>query len=386
MTLVSKAQSNTSSSDSLPDSGPDYAAATLTINLDAIMANYRQLSETLTGRHVAAAVKANAYGTGQACTAPALFKAGCRIYFVAVLAEAVELREILGPEPEIYVLAGVNTAEIPTFIDHDLRPVLNHLGQIDDWSGAAKSDENSRPAALHVDTGMARLGLPDYEFRTLLAEQDRLTGIDLKLTMTHLANGDEPDNPANGMQRDQFREIAAHFPIAEASFANGAGILLGPEFHFDVARAGLALYGGNPFGTGPNPMSEVVHLKAKILQVREIDSPQAVGYGASHRATGPARIATIPVGYADGYPRSLGNRGFAVIDGIRIPVVGRVSMDLITVDVTDVPAHLAVPGCEVNLLGGDVSANELAPAADTVDYELFTRLGRRFKRTYIGGA
>ncbi|MBT4020104.1 MAG: alanine racemase, partial [Alphaproteobacteria bacterium] len=131
---------------------------------------------------------------------------------------------------------------------------------------------------------------------------------------------------------------------------------------------------------------EVVHLKAKILQVREIDSPQAVGYGASHRATGPARIATIPVGYADGYPRSLGNRGFAVIDGIRIPVVGRVSMDLITVDVTDVPAHLAVPGCEVNLLGGDVSANELAPAADTVDYELFTRLGRRFKRTYIGGA
>jgi alanine racemase len=389
MTSVSKAQSDTSSLDSLADSsldsGPDYAAATLTINLDALMANYRQLSETFTGRHVGAAVKANAYGTGQAWAAPALFKAGCRIYFVAVLAEAVELREILGPQPEIYVLAGVNAAEIPVFLDNDLRPALNHLGQIKDWSEAATSDNETRPAALHVDTGMARLGLPDYEFRTLLAEQDRLAGVDLKLVMTHLACADEPDNPANVEQRDLFKAIANHFPEAEASFANGAGILLGPEFHFDVARAGLALYGGNPFGTGPNPMSEVVHLKAKILQVREIDSPQAVGYGASHRATGPTRIATIPVGYADGYPRSLGNRGFAVIDGIRIPVVGRVSMDLITVDVTDVPEHFSVPGCEVNLLGGDVSANELAPAADTVDYELFTRLGRRFKRTYIGG-
>jgi alanine racemase len=382
MTSVSKAQSDTSSL----NSGPDNAAATLTINLDALMANYRQLSETFTGRHVAAAVKANAYGTGQAWAAPALFTAGCRIFFVAVLAEAVELREILGPEPEIYVLAGVNAGEVPIFLDNDLRPALNHLGQIKDWSEAATSDNEMRPAALHVDTGMARLGLPDYEFRTLLAERNRLAGVDLKLVMTHLACADEPDNPANIEQRDQFKEIASHFPEAEASFANGAGILLGPEFHFDVARAGLALYGGNPFGSGPNPMAEVVHLKAKILQVRKIDSPQAVGYGASHRATGPARIATIPVGYADGYPRSLGNRGFAVIDGIRIPVVGRVSMDLITVDVTDVPEHLSVPGCEVNLLGGDVSANELAPAADTVDYELFTRLGRRFKRTYIGGA
>jgi alanine racemase len=382
MTSASNAATNSPSH----SSGPDTAAATLTINLDALMANYHQLSEKFTGRHVGAAVKANAYGTGQAFAAPALFKAGCRIYFVAVLSEAVELREILGPEAEIYVLAGANAPEIPDFQAHDLRPVLNHLGQIADWSAAAKAGSSASAAALHVDTGMARLGLPDYEFRTLLAEPDRLAGVDLKIVMSHLACGDEPDNPFNETQRDQFRDIASHFPSAEASLANGAGILLGPDYHFDVARAGLALYGGNPFGSGPNPMSEVVHLKAKILQVREIDSPQGVGYGASHRATGPARIATIPVGYADGYPRSLGNRGFAVINGTRIPVVGRVSMDLITLDVTEIPAHLSAPGCEVNLLGGDVHADELAPAADTVDYELFTRLGRRFKRTYIGGA
>ena len=376
-----------SASDHSPGlTGPENAAATLTIDLDALVANYSLLSDKFTGRHVGAAVKANAYGTGLAWAAPALYKAGCRIYFVAVTAEGVELRDILGPEPEIYVLSGADTVETPAFLEHDLRPVLNHLGQIEAWSTAARSDNVARAAALHIDTGMARLGLPDSEYQTLLAERDRLDGIDLKLVMSHLACADEPENPTNEEQRRLFTEISSQFPGTEASLANGAGILLGPEYHFDVGRAGLALYGGNPFGSGPNPMAEVVHLKAKILQIREIDSPQAVGYGASHRATGPSRIATVPVGYADGYPRSLGNRGFAVIDGIKVPVVGRVSMDLITLDVTDVPAHLSAPGCEVDLLGGGVPSNELAPAADTVDYELFTRLGRRFKRNYTGGA
>jgi alanine racemase len=373
-------------SDSRATGEDDYAAATLTINLDALMANYRLLSERFTGRHVGAAVKANAYGIGQAWAAPALYKAGCRIFFVAVTREGVELRDILGPGPEIYILSGAAAAEIPAFVEYDLRPALNHLGQIEDWSKAARADNVQRPAALHIDTGMARLGLPEYELVTLLAERQRLDGVDLKLIMTHLACADEPHNIANAVQLDMFREIAAEFPDVEASFANGAGILNGPENHFDVARAGLALYGGNPTNDGPNPMAEVVHLKAKILQIREIDSPQAVGYGASHRATGPARIATVPVGYADGYPRSLGNRGFAVVSGTRVPVVGRVSMDLITLDVTDVPAHLSVPGCEVDLLGGPVPSGELAPFADTIDYELFTRLGRRFHRSYVGGA
>ena len=375
----------TSVSDANPvSSGTDYAAATLTINLEALKANYRLLADRFTGRHVGCAVKANAYGIGQAYAAPALHRAGCGIFFVATFAEAVEVREILGNKPEVYVLAGLDASEIPVARAHNIRPVLNHLGQISDWSAAAKSEDKPLAAALHVDTGMARLGLPDYEFRTLLAEKERLEGIDLKLVMTHLACADEPHNITNVMQLDLFREIAAEFPGVEASFANGAGILMGPEFHFDVARAGLALYGGNPVSDTPNPLSEVVHLKAKILQVRKIDSPQTVGYGASHQATGPARIATIPVGYADGYPRSLGNKGFAAIDGIRVPVVGRVSMDLITLDVTNVPEHKSSPGCEVDLLGGSVPSGELAPMAGTIDYELFTRLGRRFKRKYIG--
>ncbi len=359
------------------------AGATLTIDLGALAENYRKLDNWFTGRHVGAAVKANAYGIGIEYAAPALYEAGCRSYFVATLDEGLQLREILPPASEIYVLCGQMAGQADIFADGDLRPVLNDLGQIADWAAHGRNRSKPGKAALHFDTGMARLGLPEYEVRRLLEDPSLLNGIEPTLVMSHLACGDEPDNPINAEQLDKFTSLKARFPDIEGSFANGAGIILGPEYHFDVARAGLALYGGNPVNDRPNPMTEVVHLKAKIVQVREIDSPQAVGYGATHRASGPTRIATVPVGYADGYPRSLGNRGFAVVDGTRVPVVGRVSMDLITLDVTAVAAEKAAPGCEVELLGGAVPSAELAVAADTVDYDLFTRLGRRYNRIYV---
>ena len=361
----------------------EHSNATLTIDLRALASNYRFLVEKFSGRHVGAAVKADAYGIGIERAAQTLQAEGCGIFFVANLDEGVELRDVLGGAPEIYVFEGLTPDQGEVFAAHDLAPVLNHLGQIDAWAAQARRTGTAAAAALHVDTGMARLGLPPDELETLLSQPDRLAGIELKMVMSHLVNGDRPDDPANEAQRQRFAAVRAQFGDVEASFANGAGILLGPEYHFDVGRAGLALYGGNPIPSLPNQMSEVIQIKAKIAQVREIDSPQTVGYGATHRATGPARIATVPVGYADGYPRSLGNTGFAVVDGIRVPVVGRVSMDLITLDVTQVAPARAAPGCKVELLGGAVSPVELAAAAGTVDYELMTRLGPRYRRRYI---
>ncbi len=364
-----------------------HANATLTVDLGALASNYRFLVDRFSGRHVGAAVKADAYGIGIERAAQTLHAEGCQIFFVASLDEGVELREILAPSPgevpEIYVFEGVEAAHSAVFSQHDLRPVLNHLGQIEAW--AAQAARTSRPlaAALHIDTGMSRLGLPPQELEILMAEPERLSGIELKLVMTHLISADQPDDPRNELQRQKFADVRALFPDAEASLANGAGILLGPAYHADVARAGLALYGGNPIPAEPNQMSEVIQIKAKIAQVREIDSPQTVGYGATHRVTGPARIATVSVGYADGYPRSLGNHGFAVLDGKKVPVVGRVSMDLITLDVSEIAPDRAAVGCEVEILGGGVSPVELAAAAGTVDYELLTRLGRRYQRRYI---
>jgi alanine racemase len=361
----------------------DYSNATLTIDLSALAANYRFLVDKFSGRHVGAAVKADAYGIGIERAAQTLYAEGCRTFFVANLDEGVELRGILGPGPEIYVFEGLAEGRAEVFSANDLTPVLNHLGQLATWADHVAAISKPLAAALHVDTGMSRLGLPPQELDILLAEPERRTGIDLRLVMSHLICGDEVNNPSNDNQLRAFNRIRDHFPDVEASFANGAGILLGPAYHFDVGRAGLALYGGNPIPSLPNQMSEVIQIKAKIIQVREIDSPGTVGYGATHRVTGPARIATVPVGYADGYPRSLGNKGFAVIDGVRVPVAGRVSMDLITLDVTAVAPDKSAPGCEVDLLGGSVSPVELAEAAGTVDYELLTRLGSRYHRHYV---
>ncbi len=204
--------------------------------------------------------------------------------------------------------------------------------------------------------------------------------------MSHLACADEPDHPLNRRQVDTFRKILARLPGAKASFANSSGIFLGPDFHFDLARPGIAVYGGNPVPGTPNPMAQVVRLQGKILQVRAVDTPQTVGYGATHRFTGPARIATVAVGYADGFLRSLGNSGSGFVGDIEAPVVGRVSMDLITLDVTSVPEDQCAPGCSVDLIGPRTPIDTVGDAAGTISYEILTSLGPRYFRRYIGGA
>ncbi len=362
----------------------DRAGAILTIDLDAIVGNWRALGARLGGAECAAVVKADAYGLGAARVAPALAAAGCRTFFVATLDEGLALRDLL-PEARIVVLGGAIAGSEADFAARNLVPVLNSLDQIARWAALAQSRGAPLDAVIHVDTGMNRLGLPGDELDRLAAEPERLAGLAPALVMSHLACAEAPENPMNEAQRRAFEAARARLPATAASLANSSGIFLGPAYHYDLARPGVALYGVNPTPNKPNPMAEVVRLQGKIVQVRDVDSPQTVGYGATHRVTAPGRIATVPVGYADGYQRSLGNRAYAAIGGVRVPVVGRVSMDLITLDVSALPPEAAQPGALVDLIGGGCPIDEVAGWADTIAYELLTGLGRRFARRYVGG-
>lgn len=358
----------------------DRAGAVLTIDLGAIAANYNRLRDRLGGARCAGVVKADAYGLGMARVAPVLARAGCTTFFVATLDEGLALRRVV-PGAEIVVLDGALPGTEVEFAEHRLTPALNDLGQIERWAAFARK-RGELDAILHLDTGMCRLGLPPTEVDRLAAEPDRLDGLALHLVMSHLACAEESDNPMNAAQLAEFNLRRGMLPAAPASFANSSGIFLGAEYHFDVARPGIALYGVNPTPGMPNPMAEVVRLQGKILQLRDVDSPQTVGYGASHRVAAPGRIATVPVGYADGYLRSLSNNGFAAIGDVRVPVVGRVSMDLITLDVTNLRQEQARPGMIVDLIGGPCPIDEVAERAGTIGYEILTSLGPRYLRRY----
>jgi alanine racemase len=362
------------------------AGAILTIDLAAIQANYRTLTKRAGGK-CAAVVKANAYGLGASRVAPALADAGADTFFTALLDEAIAVRQCLasGPAaPAIYVLNGLAAGPAADFLAHDVIPVLNSLGEIDAWATVARTTGRTLPAAIHMDTGMNRLGLPPAEVEVLAAEPDRLAGIDVRLVMSHLACADEPDHPLNSAQLAAFTAARARLPAAPASLSNSSGIFLGPPFHFDLVRPGAALYGVNPTPGESNPMRQVIRLQGKILQVREIDAPRTVGYGATHRATGPIRVATVAAGYADGYLRSLSNRGSAWIGGQRVSLIGRVSMDLSTFDVTGVSREVACPGATIDLIGPEQGIDDVATAAGTIGYEILTALGHRYHRVYSG--
>lgn len=363
------------------------AGAILTIDLEAIAENYRRLRARLGNTPCAAVVKANGYGLGIEKVAPVLAAAGARGFFVAQLDEAIRLRAVLSapcPDAEIYVLNGLMRGAEPEYLAHRLRPVLNSPDDLARWSARGRQRNKRLPAALHVDTGMCRLGLSPQELDALADDPSRLEAVGLALVMSHLACADEPSHPLNRRQRDDFAGACRRLPPAPASLANSSGIFLGADFHFDLGRPGVALYGINPTPGAPNPMRQVVFLQGKILQLRDVDAPQSVGYGASHRVTGPMRLATVGVGYADGYLRSLSSRGRAYIGGQEVAVVGRVSMDLITLDVTDVPDDLAKPGALIDLFHPEQGPDPLAAQAGTIGYELLTDLGRRYHRIYRG--
>ena len=351
----------------------------LQIDLAAIVANWRALDERYGPQRAAAVLKADAYGLGARYVAPALHAAGCRHVFVAHLEEALALRPHL-PGTMIAVLNGIWPGAEADAIAHDIRPVLGSLHEIDAWSAAAQAAARPLPALLHIDTGMNRLGLSSGELAVLADDPRRLGGIALDYVMTHLVSAECPDDPTNQRQREAFDAARARLPAAPASLANSSGLFLGPEFASALARPGAALYGVNPTPSQPNPMHPAIRLRARIIAVRDIGPGETVGYNGQWQAACPSRIATVAAGYADGYLRSLSNAAVAHFDGQPVPLVGRVSMDLSTFDITGVPAQ---PGDWLDLIGPANPIDALAAQAGTNGYELLTSLGRRYRRTYL---
>ena len=329
--------------------------ARLIVDLDALAANYRRFRDNSSGGS-AAVVKANAYGLGMEPVARRLGAEGCRQFFVATEAEGRELRRILPDAAtfDIFVFSGVVDSD-------DLIPVVNHPAQI-----------RTGPIALHVDTGMHRLGFDGLDAERMPADTE------VKLLMTHLACADTPDHPLNEAQLERFEAFAARFPGVPKSIANSAAILTGVE---GIGRPGIGLYGGNPFAAQENPMRCVATLEGEVLQVRKVMAGAPVGYGASHVTKRDTTLAVVGIGYADGLPRALSNRGQSAFRTIRAPVIGRVSMDLTLVDVTDLPP--VEPGEWIEFFGNSVGIDEVAAWADTISYEVLTGVGNRVSRMYV---
>ena len=355
------------------------AGAYLEVDLSAIQENYRRLSGRLGRAECAAVVKADAYGLGVAKVAPALWAAGARRFFVALPDEAIAVRKVL-PTAQVFVLGGLFGGAERDYLAHGICPVLNSLGEIAAWRALPPAERP--PAAIQFDSGLSRLGLPADEAARLIEDPSLLVGIELGFLMSHLACAEEQEHPLNSRQRQAFSDFCRRFPRMRRSFANSSGIFLGPEYHFDIARPGVALYGGNPTPGCENPMASCIRLRSRILQVRDIARGESVGYGATFTATQPTRIATVATGYADGYSRYLSNIGRLWLADYCVPIVGRISMDLITLDVSGLPADISMPGALVDLIGDRETVDDIAEKAGTIAYEVLTSLGGRFHRTY----
>jgi alanine racemase len=372
---------------------PDNAAGGLLhIDLAALASNWRSLRGRAGGAEASAVVKADAYGTGIEQAVPALQQAGCRTFFVAHLSEAIRVRAVAA-DAAIYVLNGFFSGTGPAYVQHNLRPVLGSFEEIEEWAGFCRSQNRRLPAAIHVDTGMNRLGLTVPEGMTL-KNRAELKEFETALLMSHFVSAEESDNPLNLRQIEAFKAVRQTLPHVRASLANSSGIFLKEKPHFDLVRPGYALYGGNPTPDQDNPMSAVVGLEGRIVQLRWVEEDETVGYNARWLALGKRRIATLSIGYADGYPRSASARGksneellagMVLVAGRPCPFAGNVSMDLITVDVTDVPETDIKRGDTVTMIGGSLTVDEVGRRAGTIGYEILTNLGRRYARTYRGG-
>lgn len=351
--------------------------ARLTIDLGAIRANWRRLAAEGPGAECAGVIKADAYGCGIARVGPALWEAGCRTFFVAHLAEGIAARACL-PQADLYVLNGLPPGTEGAFADHRLRPVLGSVEELSDW--AAFSAGRS-PAALHIDTGMNRLGLPVPE-GLALAGDPRIAAAGIDLVMSHLVSAEQPGNPVNGRQIADFRGVREAYPGIRASLANSSGTLLEGTRH-DLLRPGYALFGGNPTPKSQeNPMRPVVRLEAAIVQIRHVAAGATAGYGGCWTAPSPRRLATLSLGYADGLPRAISGRGEALVGGVPCPILGLVSMDLIILDVTDAPD--ACRGATAVLIGDTLDVDTVGRSAGTIGYEILTGLGSRYVRCYVG--
>ena len=358
------------------------AQAELIIDLGALVDNWRKLAAMIAPAQCAAVVKADAYGIGDEPASRALYDAGCRCFFVAQASEGIRVRDAVGADATIYVLDGLidGAGRLDPYADHDLAPVL---GSSEDWRIWTASGLGARIAsAIHVDTGMSRLGFAPDEVRALAGQ----SGVRINLVMSHFASSEVADDPMNAAQIALFDSVRASFPGVSASMANSAAIFLPQKPFYDLARPGYALYGGNPTPGRANPMRPVVTLRAPVIQTREIGVGKSVGYNAQWYAKRPTHLATIGIGYADGLPRNLmatdtRRGGEALVNGHRCPFAGRVSMDLTVIDVTDAPGEVR-PGTMVELLGAAISVDDMGERAGTIGYEVLTNLGRRYARSY----
>ncbi len=362
----------------------DAPGSRLVIDLDALSRNWLLLAGMVAPAECAGVVKANAYGLGAVQVATSLARAGCRRFFVASPDEAASLAAILDDTARIYILNGL-IVETPELAACNVFPVLNDLGQVARWSGKARRLERRLGAIINVDTGMTRLGLTPAEVTRLTASPDLLAPLDLHFVMSHLSCADEPAQAENHRQLELFRHTMRCFPETPASLANSSGIFLGEAWHQNLVRPGYAVYGGNPTPSATNPMEPVIRLKARIIQVRDVPAGTRVGYGGTYTTEHATRLAVLPVGYADGYPRALGHVAHAFIGDHAAPVVGRVSMDLMTLDVGGLPAARVHVGTWVDLIRGRTMLDDLAARAGTIGYELLTSLGTRHGRQWLGG-
>jgi alanine racemase len=373
---------------SLSSRPEDRAGAILTVDLAALTENWRILKRRADAKcDMGAVVKADAYGLGLEPVARALQGAGCKTFYVAHLEEGLALRSIVGAHTRIIVMHGPNPGTERDFAAARLVPVLSTPGQIKSWRTFAQANDVLMESLIQVDTGMNRLGLTATEFATLMNDPDGFAGLTPLALMSHLACAETPEHPLNRQQTERFISALSTFRLkfgdAKGSLANSSGVFLGSGAHFDFARPGAALYGVNPTPHQKNPMIPVVRLQAKILQVRRVDAASPVGYGATFQARDGAKLATVSMGYADGLIRSWGGGGHAFVDDIRVPVAGRVSMDLTTFDVSDVPESALGPGAVVDIIGTRQSVDELAKESGTIGYEILTALGRRYHRRYL---
>ncbi|MDX2309377.1 MAG: alanine racemase [Hyphomicrobium sp.] len=371
-------------------SGPGIGTGLLTIDVGAVAQNWAALARLVAPAECGAVVKANAYGLGVGAIAPQLEKAGCQSFFVATSDEAAEVRALVGPRASIYVLDGLVPGSADTLVASGAVPCLGSLAEIEEWSARAVQERRSLPAVLHVDSGLGRLGLSGDDVAALSADERHLEPLDVRLVMSHLACADQPAHAKNEAQRAEFDRLRGHLPKMPASLAASDGLMLGSAYHYDLVRPGYGLYGGQAFRGGASPVKPVVKLMLPIIQVRDVAAGESVGYAAAWHALKPSRIAVLPAGYADGIGRGASSSddtsgGHVLIHGQKAPIAGRVSMDLITVDVTDIVPPV-VRGDVALVIGEGLSLEAAGRGSQTIGYEVLTRLGQRYRRRYVDGS
>ncbi|WP_455476792.1 alanine racemase [Bartonella sp. B41] len=357
--------------------------AIATIDVSAIVYNYKTLARHVFPTECSAVVKANAYGLGIDKIAPALYQAGCRTFFVAQIGEALQLKNMLPSSATLALLNGIPQAAEEFVAQSGIVPVLNSWNAIKSWEKLCQKSNKKFPAIVHIDTSMNRLGLDKKELQQLIKQPSIFKKAEIKYIISHLANGDNATHSSNSAQLDTLKTILTQLPVCKASLANSGGIFLGQDFYFDLVRPGIALYGIDPHGKNQTPLKPVLKLEAQIIQSRHVDAEIPVGYGGSFITRKPSTLITISVGYADGLLRSLSNKGSVYFNGQKLPIVGRISMDTIIADATNLTCKKPKRDDWIELIGTHQTIEKISADANTIPHEILVSLGSRCKRVYI---